>query len=294
MKVLMVGATGNYAYLIVPELKKRGVVVRALVRDGTKAATARQNGADETAIGDLRHPASLRTALDGVDGVFTLTPAFASDESEMGVNMVQAAQASGVKKLVFQSAIHPSIGAMVNHRAKQPVEEAIFESGLDYTVLQPTMFMQNLDGIVVSANEQGVVAMPYSKRSKLCYVDYRDVAEVIAEALTDDRLSYGTFELCAPGMYSPTDLASLMSDVMGRSVKAGEISPVEWGQGLPRGPFGEGLAKMMDHYDHYGLPGGNDLVLRAVLGHEPRTLVHYFREVARRLYGVEYATVSGS
>jgi uncharacterized protein YbjT (DUF2867 family) len=146
----------------------------------------------------------------------------------------------------------------------------------------------------VSANEQGVVAMPYSKRSKLSYVDYRDVAEVIALALTEDRLSYGTFELCGPGMYSPTDLAALMSGVLGRRVEAGEIPPAEWARGLPRGPFGEGLVKMMDHYDHYGLPGGNDLVLRAVLGHDPRTLVQYFGEVASRLYGAEYATVTGS
>jgi uncharacterized protein YbjT (DUF2867 family) len=280
MKVLMVGATGTYAHLVVPALKKRNVTVRALARDGGRAAIARQHGADETAIGDLRDPASLRAALDGVDGVFTLTPAFAPDESQMGIAMVQATKAMGVRKLVFQSAIHPSIAAMVNHRAKQPVEEAIFESGLDYTVLQPTMFMQNLDGAVVNANEQGVVATPYSKQSKMCYVDYRDVAEVIALALTSDRLSYGTFELCGPGMYSQTDIAALLGEILGRSVEAGEIPPTQWARSLPPGPLSEGLAKMMDHYDHYGLPGGNALVLRAILGRDPRTLREYFSERA--------------
>jgi len=276
----MVGATGTYAYLVVPALKNRNVTVRALVRDRGKAVTARRNGADETAIGDLRDPASLRAALDGVDGVFTLTPAFAPDESEMGVAMVQATKAMGVRKLVFQSAIHPSIAAMVNHRAKQPVEEAIFESGLDYSVLQPTMFMQNLDGAVVNAGEQGVVVMPYSKLSKMCYVDYRDVAEVVALALTTDRLSYGTFELCAPGMYSPMDLAALLGEIFRRRVEAGEIPTAQWARGLPPGPFSEGLAKMMDHYDHYGLPGGNDLVLRTILGRDPHTLREYMSELA--------------
>jgi uncharacterized protein YbjT (DUF2867 family) len=283
MRVLMVGATGNYAYLIVPELKRREVIVRALVRDKSKGVTARKNGADETAIGDLRDPATLRSALEGVDGVFTLTPAFTPDESEMGIAMVEAAQTVGVKKLVYQSAIHPSISAMKNHSAKQPVEEAIFDSGLDYTVLQPTMFMQNLDSAVVSAKEQGAVTVPYSTRSKLCYVDYRDVAEVVGIALTSDRLSYGTFELCSPGMVSPLDIASLITDILGHTVEARETPTEEWARSLPPGPFGEGLATMMDHYDRYGLPGGNDLVLRAALGHEARTLADYFAEVAGRL-----------
>jgi hypothetical protein len=41
-----------------------------------------------------------------------------------------------------------------------------------------------------------------------------------------------------------------------------------------------GLAKLMDHYDHYGLPGGNALVLRAILERDPRTLREYFSERA--------------
>ena len=47
MKVLVIGATGKYAGLAVPELKKRGVMVRALVQDTNKAAIAKANGADE-------------------------------------------------------------------------------------------------------------------------------------------------------------------------------------------------------------------------------------------------------
>lgn len=62
MKALVVGATGKYASLVVPELKQRGATVRALVRDESKIEAARQQGADETAIGDLHDPDSLRAA----------------------------------------------------------------------------------------------------------------------------------------------------------------------------------------------------------------------------------------
>jgi uncharacterized protein YbjT (DUF2867 family) len=66
MKVLMVGASGRYAGLVVPELKKRGVTIRALIRSEDKAFAALKQGADETALGDLNDWESLREAARGV------------------------------------------------------------------------------------------------------------------------------------------------------------------------------------------------------------------------------------
>jgi len=282
MKVLAIGAAGKYAGLVVPELTKRGVTIRALVRDESAAATARERGADETTIGDLRDPASLRAAAESVDGVFHLNPAFAPDESGMGVAMVEAAKAAGVRKFVFSSVFHPSL-SMVNHSAKRAVEEALYESGMEFTVLQPAMFMQNFDGAWSSVQKRGQITMPYSKLAKMCYVDYRDVAEAAALALTGDTLGYGTFELCAPGMFNRMELAALMSEAIGRTIEAGEISAEEWAQSahIPNGPLREGLARMNADYDKYGFPGGNALVLQAVLGREPRTLRQYIYELAR-------------
>ena len=117
----------QFASLVVPELKQRGATVRALVRDESKSGAARQWGADETMIGDLHDPHSLRAAAVGVDGVFHINPAYAPDEADLGVAMVEAARAVGVRKFVFSGVIHPSISKMSNHVAKRPVEEAIYE-----------------------------------------------------------------------------------------------------------------------------------------------------------------------
>lgn len=46
-----------------------------------------------------------------------------------------------------------------------------------FTVLQPAMFMQDLAGTWPAVARSGQIAMPFSKRAKVCYVDYRDVAE---------------------------------------------------------------------------------------------------------------------
>jgi uncharacterized protein YbjT (DUF2867 family) len=281
MKVLTIGATGKYAGLVVPELKKREVTVRALVRDEKEIAAARKRGADETVIGDLSDSASLRAAAKGADGVFHLNPAFAPDEAGMGAAMVEAAKASGVRKFVFSSVYHPSL-SMVNHAAKRPVEEALYESGMEFIILQPAMFMQNLEGGWKQVLERGEITMPYSKLAKVCYVDYRDVAEAAAIALTENKLDYGTFELCAPGMVNRVQMAEMMSEALGRTIEAGEISAEEWAQTakIPNKSLREGLAKMNAHYDKYGFPGGNALVLRAVLGREPRTLRQYIYELA--------------
>jgi uncharacterized protein YbjT (DUF2867 family) len=208
----------------VPELVKRGATVRALVRDESKAGAA-----------------------VGVDGVFHINPAFAPDEAELGVTMVEAAKAIGVRELVFSGAIHPSISKMRNHAAKRPVEEAIYESGLVF------------------------------------------VAEAAALALTEDRLAYSTFELCTANMVNRFKLAAMMSEALGRPVEATEPAFDEWAQQapIPKGPIQEGLDAMYADYDRYGFPGGNALVLSAVLGHEPCTLRQFFRELARRqnIYG---------
>jgi uncharacterized protein YbjT (DUF2867 family) len=281
MKVLVIGATGKFAGLVVPELKKKGVTVRALVQDANKAAMAKTNGADETVLGNLEDENSLLQAAKGMDGVFHIIPAF-QDEIKIGLAMVNAAKEAGVKKFVFSSVYHPSL-SLVNHADKRPAEDALYKSGMDYTILQPAMYMQMLAGSWKTAIEQGKIVMPYSKLSKMSYVDYRDVAEVAALAMTGTTLSYGTFELCSPGMYNRMDLAALISDALGQTVEAGEISPEKWAQQaqIPAGPMREGLIAMNKEYDRYGFSGGNALVLKAILGREPRTVKQFIQELKK-------------
>ena len=174
--------------------------------------------------GDLRDPASVRAALDGVDGVFLIIPAFAPDTAALGTGVVAAAQAAGVRRLVFSGVYHPSL-SLVNHASMRPVEEAVYHSDLEFTILQPAMFMQGLLGGWQSAVEHGVFVMPYSKDSAMTFVDYRDVAEAAAIAFATDDLVNGTFELAAGGMVTRAGLAALMTRHAGREVVAQDVDP---------------------------------------------------------------------
>jgi uncharacterized protein YbjT (DUF2867 family) len=280
----MIGATGKYAHHVLPELKKRGVKVRALIRSRDGEKVARERGADEAVIGDLAEPRGLISAAVGADAVFYIGPAFAPRESDMGVIMVEAAKAAGVGKFVFSSVMHPSISKLTNHAAKRPVEEALYESRMTYTVLQPAIFMQTMDGGWKEIIRSGRFALPYSRRVKTCYVDYRDVAKVAAEALVSDRFDNGTFELCAPGMFNRSEIAALMSEALDLRIDAGEVSFEVWAESarIPEGNVREGLKRMYADYNQYGFHGGNDTVLKCMLGREPRSLKEYFRELAVR------------
>jgi len=141
------------------------------------------------------------------------------------------------------------------------------------------MFMQNLDGLAASAT-RGAIGFPYSRTSQMTYVDFRDVAEVTALALTQTRLDNGTFELAAPGMVDTVAIAAMFAAALGHPVEAREFEFSDWAsrQIMPDGPLHSGLARMNADYDDHGFHGGNSLVLETILGRPPRTLEDYVRE----------------
>ncbi len=280
MRVLTIGATGQFAGLVVPALVGKGLQVRALVHDPEKAQRLADTGVDEVVAGDLRDSDRMQAALHDMDGVFLILPAFAPDAVDLGTSMVRAARAAGVRRVVFSGVYHPSL-SLANHAATRPVEEALYSSDLEFTVLQPAMFMQGLSGGWASAVRDGVFPMPYSKHSALTFVDYRDVAEVTATAFASDTLVNGTFELAAGGMITRAELAKIMSRHARRDVSAVEVDPDIALADLPDGPMREGLTAMFAAYTTHGFHGGNNLVLTSILGRPPRTLDAFFAELAR-------------
>jgi uncharacterized protein YbjT (DUF2867 family) len=133
------------------------------------------------------------------------------------------------------------------------VEEAMLTSGMEYSFLHPTVFFQNYAQGWPKVVETGVLAEPWSIDSRFSRVDYRDVAEVTAIALTEDQLLYGTLELCSEGHLDRKDVAAIIGKVLGRDIKADRIDPQKAAAGA--GGQAAGLKKMFDWYDARGLQG---------------------------------------
>ena len=274
-RVLAVGAGGEFAGLVVPALSKRGVKVRGLVARADKEAEVRAAGAVETVVADLRDTEQVAAALAGMDAAFYIAPFALEEEAEVGKRFIQAAKDAGVRRIVFSSVINPSIVKLKNHAVKLPVEEALIESGLEYTIVNPAVFFQNIAPGWKKAQETGKHVELWSNDNRFSRVDYRDVAEVAAVALTEDRLLYGTFQLCAEGILNGYELAALMSEVLGRPVTADQ------GPLPPSGKVPDQLIEMMRWYDQHSLLG-NPLTLRAILDRPARSLRDYLTELLER------------
>lgn len=271
--ILAVGAAGKFAGLVIPALAERGAKVRGLIRDASDANAALRHGATEVVMGNLSDRSSVDVAMKGVGSVFYIAPAFLPNEANVGVSVVDAAKQAGVRRFVFSSVIHPILSALPNHGAKGPVEEAILDSGMEYTFLHPTLFFQNYAGSWSTILKTGALAEPWSNETRFSRVDYRDVADAAAIALTEDRLLDGTFELCAEGHLNRHDVAALLSDVLGYTIRPQKVDPASLGEEA------KPMRPMFEHYDKWGLLG-NALSLRAILKREPRTLRAYFEELA--------------
>jgi uncharacterized protein YbjT (DUF2867 family) len=187
----------------------------------------------------------------------------------------------GVKRFVFHSVLHPQIEAMPHHWQKMRVEEMLFGSGLDITVLQPTAYMQNLLAQWRTITTEGVYKIPYPAASRVSLVDLDDVAEAAATVLNDDAHIGATYELVGTPPLSQTELAAIIGQITGKTIRIETETPEEWAAkatGLD-GYQRETLTRMFRYYAQHGLIG-NSAVLRWLLGREPTTLADFVRRQA--------------
>jgi uncharacterized protein YbjT (DUF2867 family) len=146
--VLVTGATGQQGGATARHLLARGAAVRALVRDPRSPAARRlaSIGA-ELVVGDMDDGVSLRTAMRGAYGAFSVQPArippsFAENELGRGLNVVDAAHAVGLHHLVYSSVAGANRSTGIPHwEVKGQIEERIRSSGVPFTILRPTLFM---------------------------------------------------------------------------------------------------------------------------------------------------------
>ena len=271
--IVMVGASGAVGTPAIRHLARMGAKIRALTSNPRSAERLSGLGVGETVIGDFRSDDDVARALDGAKSVLLVSPRFTEDEAEIGIRVVRAAKGESVEHLVYSSAFHPQLSRMDHHAAKLRIEEAVIESGLAFTIVQPSMFMQNVRVEWREVVEEGVYSRPYSPDRKMCVIDTDDLGEALARVLTDPALRGGTYELCSGDSLTHAEMAAVFSDVLGREVRARK-RPLEdwkaWAKERGWAPWSvQAYAKMCVHYDAHGYPGGNALALRAILGREP-------------------------
>ena len=195
--ILIVGASGAVGIPTIKELVRRGAPVRALTSRPASAEKLRQLGVKETVLGDFRKAEDVRRAVEGVATVIQIPPRFTEDEAAIGIGIIAAAKEAGVSHYIFVSAFHPQMRQMAHHWSKLLVEEAVIESGLPFTILQPAMFMQNIRVEWSVIRDRGVYLRPYSPERKMALVDTDDLGEAAAIVALKPGYRGATFELAS-------------------------------------------------------------------------------------------------
>lgn len=270
--ILVTGAAGKTGLAVLEQLSGLQVPVRALVHKAAHEDTVLSAGADEAYMGDLRDPGEIRRALESVSAVYHIPPNMHPDELEIGRLVIEAARESAVAHFVYHSVLHPHVEAMPHHWQKMRVEEFLFTSGLEFTILQPAAYMQNILGQWDVIEGEGFFEIPYPVDTRLSMVDLLDVAQAAAIVLTSDGHRGAIYELTGTRPLSHVEVAALLSKLLSRDVRADTISIGAWRQiasqvGLSSYAI-ETLSAMFRYYASSGFEG-NPSVLKWLLGRSP-------------------------
>ena len=278
--ILVTGAGGKTGLAVVSALLARGATVRAAVRRAEQADTLRALGAADAVVGDLRSRDFLQRACRDVDVVYHITPNMRPDEVSLAQLLLRAAQANDCRRVVYHSVLHPQTEEMPHHWQKLRVEEMLFKTGLDYTILQPAAYMQNLLSYRRAVIEEGVLRVPYPPETRLGMVDLDDVATVAARVLTEDGHAGAIYELAGGDVVTQREIAHRLGEVLGRPVAVEEIPRSRWEADAHAADLDayavDTLLRMFDYYARYGFYG-NPTVLAMLLGRAPTSLDDFLR-----------------
>ena len=235
--VVVVGATGFLGMETCRQLSDASYDVRGIVRNSSneeKIYNLQQLGVD-TLTADIKDPGSLLEAFQGADAVISTASSslsrqegdsIATVDLQGQLNVVEAAEKAGVKKLVFIS-FHPISETFPLQDAKRAVEQRLQNSTLDFTILQPTMFMEVwLSPALGFDAPNGSVTIYGKGENPLSWISLRDVASFAVEALNNGQTSRQTFELGGPEALSPKEVISQFEEESGKQMDVRHV-PVE-------------------------------------------------------------------
>jgi uncharacterized protein YbjT (DUF2867 family) len=231
----VVGATGNTGRAVVKELKALGEDALCVVRNAAKAKEVL--GADvKTAIAELDDRAGLQRALAGVKRLFIVT-GHNPQSAEQQINVIDAAKAAGAEYVVKVSGGREVVGPQVeslNGRAHHQIEEHLKRCGLQWCVLSPGLFMQNMLAQAANIKNDGKIVQPWPADARVALVDVRDTAALGARVLRDPKRHAGKMYWFTGAATTYGDFAKVISDVLGKPIVYQQLTLEQAQEGMQK------------------------------------------------------------
>ncbi|MGP4001283.1 NmrA/HSCARG family protein [Streptomyces sp. 8N706] len=256
--LLVTGATGLQGGAVARELVRRGRDTAALVRDPHSAAARRLAELGVTLVrGDLDDESSLRAAMDGMHGVFSvqnfMTPAGLGGEVRQGRAVARAALDTGVAHVVYSSVGGAERHSGVPHfDSKRSIERYLRRLGVPTTVLRPSFFMDNFatHGPLAVDNTLVVqLALKPDTRVQLIAVD--DIGFFAAQAFDHPAKYVGRAVELAGDELTAAELAQAFSERTGLPARFEEL-PLDTVAGNPYIPHAPEISLMFEWFQEYG------------------------------------------
>ena len=226
MTLLIVGATGTLGRQVARRAIDEGYKVRCLVRSVKKAAFLKEWGA-ELVQGNLCYPHTLVAALEGVTAVIDAATSRPTDSLSIKqvdwfgkVSLIQLALAAGVERFIFFSLLdaekYPAVPLM---EIKRCTELFLIESGLNYTILRLSGFMQGLIGQYGIPILEGQPVWVTGESSPIAYMDTQDVAKFAVRALAVKETQKQVFPVVGTRAWSAEEIISLCVSMSGKEAR---------------------------------------------------------------------------
>lgn len=224
---LVVGATGLLGSEICRLLAADGKPPRAVVRptsDQGKVAQLEKLNV-EIARGDLKHRPSLDAACRGVSVVISTASSTLSTQEgdsiqtvdlEGQLNLIDAAKAANVSRFVLISFPQVNVEFPLQD-AKRTVEDHLKSSGVTYTILRPTFFMEVWLSPALGFDSANAKAQIFgSGENKISWISYKDVAKFAIASLDNSEARNAVIELGGPEALSPLEVVQIFEKEKGR------------------------------------------------------------------------------
>ena len=224
--ILITGATGLTGGALIRQLSKKGVTVRALVRNPAKAEALSHLPHVEIVTGDMTQPETLAAPLQGVDRAMLISSS-AHDMLEVQSNFIEAAQKAGVKHVVKLSGIISELNSPFRFaRMHAEIERRLEASGMAFTHLRAGEFMHSYFRRVPMIVAKGALILPMED-AKIASIDIDDLAQVAAITLTSSGHEGKIYSLTGPEALNMADVAEKLSAVTGKPIQYINIAPEE-------------------------------------------------------------------
>ena len=243
MKIGVTGATGQLGTIVIKELKKRVPTdeLVALVRSPEKAS----NLGVETRKFDYNNREGLTESLKGIDRLLLISSNEIGQRAKQHLNVIEAAWENGVKWIVYTSLLHADKSSLSLATEHHTTEQAIIDSGIDYTILRNGWYTENYANSIKGAVDGGAY-IGSASNGRISSASRADYAEAAAVVITNESHKGKIYELAGDDSYTLHDLAAEVSKQSGKKIPYKNLTEGEYIDALKSfnvpGPLAEAIA----------------------------------------------------